>query len=75
MFSAVNDIDGSAVEVLASVNEQLKELGIGFHLSEVKGPVMDSLKKSDILNQLYGKVFLTQFKAYEALSCFNAKIA
>jgi len=75
MFSAVNDIDGSAVEVLASVNEQLKEFGIGFHLSEVKGPVMDSLKKSDILNQLYGKVFLTQFKAYEALSCFNAKVA
>lgn len=75
MFSAVNDIDGSAVDVLASVNEQLKELGIGFHLSEVKGPVMDSLQKSDILNKLYGKVFLTQFKAYEALSCFNPKVA
>lgn len=75
MCSAVNDIDGSAVEVLVSVNAQLKQLGIGFHLSEVKGPVMDSLEKSDIINQLYGKVFLTQFKAYEALSCFNAKAA
>lgn len=75
MCSAVNDIDGSAVEVLLSVNAQLKQLGIGFHLSEVKGPVMDSLEKSDIINQLYGKVFLTQFKAYEALSCFNAKVA
>jgi sulfate permease, SulP family len=72
MFSAVNDVDGSAIEVLEALNAQLKLLGIGFHLSEVKGPVMDSLEKSGFINKLFGKVFLTQFKAYQALSCFNA---
>jgi SulP family sulfate permease len=71
MCSAVNDLDASAIEVLESINLQLKETGIGFHLSEVKGPVMDKLARSHLLSALNGKVFLTQFKAYEALSCFN----
>jgi hypothetical protein len=33
--------------------------------------VMDKLARSHLLSTLNGKVFLTQFKAYEALSCFN----
>lgn len=69
MCSAVNDIDGSAMVVLEGLNTQLAELGIGFHLSEVKGPVMDHLKQSALLKHLNGKVFLTQFKAYQALAC------
>jgi MFS superfamily sulfate permease-like transporter len=40
MCSAVNEVDGSAMEVLEAVNHHLSALGIGFHLSEVKGPVM-----------------------------------
>lgn len=71
MCCAVNDIDGSALEVLETVNEQLKTLGVGFHLSEVKGPIMDKLNKSHFIELLNGKVHLTQFKAYEELSCFN----
>jgi len=75
MFSAVNDIDASAVEALETLNEHLQQHGIGFHFSEVKGPVMDSLKKSNLLKLLNGSVFLTQYKAYEALSCFHARSA
>lgn len=72
MFSAVNDIDGSALEVLETINEHLKRLNIGFHFSEVKGPVMDNLKRSHLPDLLNGKIYLTQYKAYEELSCFNS---
>jgi SulP family sulfate permease len=41
----------------------LKALGVKFHLSEIKGPVMDRLKTSDFLTHLTGKVFLSQHQA------------
>lgn len=71
MCSAVNDIDGSALEVLEAINRHLLGLKIGFHLSEVKGPVMDILQRSDLPQQLNGQIYLTQFNAYQELSCFN----
>ena len=45
----------------------LADAGIGFHLSEVKGPVMDRLNTTDILQQLNGGVFLSQHAAVCAL--------
>ncbi|UHQ55925.1 SulP family inorganic anion transporter [Microbulbifer sp. YPW16] len=66
MCSAINEIDWSALEVLEAVNHRLDELGIGLHLSEVKGPVMDSLKRTGFLAHLSGKVYLTQFQAFNA---------
>jgi SulP family sulfate permease len=71
MCSAVNDIDISAIEILEVINQQLKESEIGLHLSEVKGPVMDQLKRCHFIEELNGKVYLTQYQAYESLSCFN----
>lgn len=71
MCSAVNAIDGSAVEVLEMMNAHLQSLDIGFHLSEVKGPVMDILQRSHLPEKLNGQIYLTQFKAYEALACFQ----
>ena len=71
MCSAINYIDGSALEILEAINHELKQLQIGFHLSEVKGPVMDYLNRTDLISTLNGKIYMTQFKAYEELSCFN----
>ena len=65
--AAVNTIDTSALESLASINSRLKDGGIMFHLSEVKGPVMDRLKRSHFLNELTGKVHLTQYDAVFSL--------
>jgi SulP family sulfate permease len=67
MCTAVNEIDISALEVLEDLNERLREAGIGFHLSEVKGPVMDALKKTHFVEELNGQVFLTQHQAVQAL--------
>jgi SulP family sulfate permease len=68
MCTAVNAIDLSALEVLESVNEQLRETGVQLHLSEVKGPVMDCLEKTDFLSVLSGQVFMSQHQAVEALT-------
>ncbi len=65
--SAVNEIDASALESLETLVERLKAAGIDFHLSEVKGPVMDRLKQTDFLEHLSGRVFLSQHDALAAL--------
>jgi len=63
MFSAVNEVDYSALESLEAINLRLKDMNVGLHLSEVKGPVMDRLKTSHFLDDLNGKVFLSQYDA------------
>ena len=50
MCPAVNRIDLSALEALERINVRLQEQGITLHMSEVKGPVMDTLKRSDFLH-------------------------
>ena len=67
-MTAVNEVDLSALETLEELNHRLKDMGIRLHLSEVKGPVMDRLKRSHLLDHLTGKVYLSQFNAWQALS-------
>lgn len=66
--SAINDIDTSALESLEAIDKRLHDSGIVLHLSEVKGPVMDRLKKTNFLGTLRGKVFLTHFQALHELA-------
>lgn len=68
LCSAVNAIDASALESLEQINHRLKDAGISFHLSEVKGPVMDRLKRSSFLHELTGRVFLSQYDAMSELT-------
>ncbi|TNE66187.1 MAG: sulfate permease [Alphaproteobacteria bacterium] len=68
MCPAVNSIDASALESLEAINSRLAHAGVTFHLSEVKGPVMDRLKRSHFLSELTGKVFLSQFQAFTELA-------
>ncbi|MEZ5725500.1 MAG: sulfate permease [Paracoccaceae bacterium] len=68
MFSAVNAVDYSALESLEAINFRLRDMGIRLHLSEVKGPVMDRLKRSHFLDEMTGEVFLSQYDAWRALT-------
>jgi SulP family sulfate permease len=68
VLSAVNTIDTSALFGLAELNLMLRQRGIGLHLAEVKGPVMDRLKTSDLLAHLNGKVFLSTVMAWDELT-------
>jgi SulP family sulfate permease len=67
MCPAVNSIDSSALQSLLEINRRLLDSGIEFHLSEVKGPVMDALKRSPLLEQLSGRVFISQYQAWCSL--------
>ena len=71
MCSAVNSIDASGLESLEAINHRLADGGIALHLSEVKGPVMDRLKRSHFLEELSGKLFLSQDRAFSDLSKDN----
>lgn len=68
MFSAVNEVDFSALESLEAINARLTDMDVGLHLSEVKGPVMDRLKKSHLISDLNGNVFLSQYDAWANLT-------
>ena len=67
MASAVNSIDASALESLEAINHRLADAGVSLHLSEVKGPVMDRLERSSFLEDLSGKIFLSQEAAFSSL--------
>jgi SulP family sulfate permease len=66
--TAVNVIDASALESLEAINERLHAAGVSLHLSEVKGPVLDALRRTHFLEQLTGNVHLTQVDALQALA-------
>jgi SulP family sulfate permease len=68
--SAVNLIDGSALETLRNLIGDLKAQGIEFYLSEVKGPVMDQLAKVGFVDELgRDHIFPTTNQAMKALHC------
>jgi len=67
MCSAINDIDMSALDSLEVINARLRDMGVSFHLSEVKGPVMDRLTGTEFLAQLTGDIFLSQKRAMDQL--------
>mgnify|MGYP001627034076 CR=1 FL=1 len=66
--SAVNDIDASALESLLTIEERLAAAGVTLHLSEVKGPVMDRLQRSELPQRLAGRIHLTHHQAVQALT-------
>ncbi|MDG2339898.1 MAG: SulP family inorganic anion transporter, partial [Paracoccaceae bacterium] len=74
MCSAVNEIDLSALESLEAINERLGGMDIKLHLSEVKGPVMDHLIRSDFFRHQTGRVFLSQFDAMRELTPSDAGV-
>ncbi|MDX1456953.1 MAG: sulfate permease [Marinobacter sp.] len=64
---AVNQIDASALDSLEVINERLAAADVRFHLSEVKGPVMDRLARTRFLRRLTGRVFLSTYEAWQTL--------
>lgn len=72
---AVNLIDASALESLEAIAERLQAGGITLHLSEVKGPVMDRLRRSAFFEHFPGQVFLSQYEALLVLDPATAAYA
>ena len=68
VLSAVNAIDTSAMFGLGELNTSLRQRGVLLHLAEVKGPVMDRLKHSTLLQALNGRLFLSAAMAWDELA-------
>lgn len=67
VMTAVSSIDTSALFALGEWNAGLKRRGIALHLAEVKGPVLDRLRQSDLPSQLAGPIFLSTAMAAASL--------
>lgn len=70
--SAINAIDMSALESMEALNERLKDNGVIFNLTEVKGPVMDRLARTDFVSHLTGKIYLSHHCAVKELRRISA---
>jgi sulfate permease, SulP family len=69
VMSGVGFVDSSALKVLQVSAETLREQGVTIHLADVKGPVLDRLRRTRIFEQLApGQVFPTPQVAVDALS-------
>ncbi|MEZ7814814.1 MAG: sulfate permease [Burkholderiaceae bacterium] len=63
--SAVNQVDTTALGVLTQLERSLSARGMTFALAEVKGPVMDRLRTTELGQRLTGKVFMSVHEAFE----------
>ncbi|MQA39241.1 SulP family inorganic anion transporter [Rugamonas aquatica] len=70
VMTAVSSIDTSALYAMSELNQSLKRRGIGLHLAEVKGPVLDRLRNSELLRELNGQLFLST-----AIACDHLQTA
>jgi sulfate permease, SulP family len=69
VMSGVGFVDSSALRTLQVAVETLREAGVTIHLADVKGPVMDRLRRTRIFEQIApGQVFPTPQMAVTALT-------
>ncbi len=59
LMSPVNRIDFSGLEALQALHDALRARGVRLDLSEVKGPVLDSLRRGAWSGWFRGRVFLS----------------
>jgi sulfate permease, SulP family len=69
VMSGVGFVDSSALKVLQVAVDTLRESGVTIHLADVKGPVLDRLRRTKIFEQIApGQLFPTPQMAVTALS-------
>ncbi|MBO1531510.1 sulfate permease [Psychrobacter sp. F1192] len=67
IMAAVNHIDLTAQEMLSTLNQELAEQDKRLHFSFIKGPVMDIIGHTPLINELSGQVYLSTIEAVRDL--------
>jgi len=67
MCPAVNKIDASALSSLHEINKRLMSANVKLHISELHSHVRERLHRSNFIDELSGRIFLSQHEAIEAL--------
>ncbi len=70
--SGINDIDATGVEMFGEVLTELEERGVSLHLSGVKGPVRDVLRRSGIWDRLETRIHASTYEAIRAITTRSA---
>ena len=74
--SGINEIDATGIEVLETSRRELASAGVELYLSDVKGPVMDRLKRSGMDSEFLERhVFLSAHQAMVAIEAERAAAA
>lgn len=68
IMSAVNHIDLTAQEMLAELNQEVMAQNKRLHFCVIKGPVMDAIKHTPIIQNLSGQIFLDTISAVRSLA-------
>ena len=68
VMSSVSRIDLTGIHMLTKLSQDLQARDIRLHLAEVKGPVNDRLKASNLIEHLSGDVFLSAYAGFTALN-------
>ncbi|MDN3454297.1 MULTISPECIES: SulP family inorganic anion transporter [unclassified Psychrobacter] len=67
IMAAVNHIDLTAQEMLCTLNQELVLQNKRLHFSFIKGPVMDVIGHTPLINELSGQVYLSTLEAVDTL--------
>ena len=65
--SGINDIDATGAEILTEIVEDLSGRGVQLHLSGVKGPVRDVLRRSRLWDDLVDRIHASTNDAVTAI--------
>ncbi|MDP6375998.1 MAG: sulfate permease [Pseudomonadales bacterium] len=68
VFSGINLVDVSGIEMLTRFNQNLAQVGLSLHLAEVKTRVMLQLESGNLPEALSGRVFTTTDQALRILA-------
>lgn len=70
--SGINDIDATGAETLSEIITELDESPVTLHLSDVKGPVRDVLRRAGLWDRLAGRIHATPHQAVLAVQGLHA---
>ena len=68
IMGAVNHIDLTAQEMLINLNQELSVQNKRLHFTFIKGPVMDVIEHTPIIQDLSGQVFMSTMEAVTTLT-------
>ncbi len=66
--SGINDIDATGAETMGEIVEDLDRRGVSLHLSGVKGPVRDVLRRCRLWDQLVDRIHASTHDAVVAIT-------
>ncbi len=64
ILSAVNQLDTTALGMLTELQKNLQARNISLEFAEIKGPVQDRLRQTELGERMQNKIFLSTHQAF-----------